>query len=350
MNGASWMHPSFGIRIPACEPLREVAAAARVAEAGGFDCIWTLDSPLLAGRLLDPYLALAACAATTSRVSLGVAVTNPFTRHPIATACSILSLDDLSRGRAVLGIGSGDSAMRTLGLDPADAQGTHRGRRGHVRETVEILNTIFRGAAVTFGTRTFQLDRPARRIPIYVAATGPRMLELAGEIADGVIIQVGAYRPCLTWALEHVRAGAARARRDPGEIDTVCSTFTAITADKALAIDRARPLAAWFYAVAPELLKMAGIRVTQRQPARPVFPDISHPANHEEAMAEARRYVSDEAVRKFCLVGPAEDCVRWIREVAELGFRQIFFRHYLTYCLPTETIEIASREIIPHFR
>lgn len=344
------MRLSFGIRIPACEQLREVAATARSAEAGGFDDIWTLDSPLLAGRLLDPYVMLAACAETTSRVRLGVAVTNPYTRHPVVTACSSLSLDDLSGGRAVLGIGSGDSAMRTLGLDPADAAGTHGARRGHLREMVQVLDTIFRGEALTVGAKTLRLNRPARRIPIYVAATGPRMLELAGEIADGVIIQVGIYPPCLERALEHVRTGAEKAGRDPAEIDIACSTFTAIAEDKAVALDRARPLAAWFYAVAPDLLEMAGIPVTRRHPARPVFPDISHPANHEDAMAEARRYVSDDAVEKFCLVGAAEDCVRRIRELAELGVRQILFRHYLTYCLPTELIEIAGRDIIPRFR
>ena len=344
------MYLSFGIRIPAGERLRDIAEAARAAEAGGFDYVWTLDSPLLAGRLLDPYLTLAACAATTSRARLGVAVTNPFTRHPAVTACSILSLDDLSDGRAILGMGSGDSAMRTLGLDPADAVGTHRARRDHLRETVQVLNAIFRGDAVTFGGQKFKLERPGRRVPIYIAATGPRMLELAGELADGVILQVGIYRPCLERALEHVRQGAAKAGRGLAEIDLVCSTFTSIAEDRAVAIDRARPLAAWFYAVAPELLEMAGVRVTQRQPSRPVFPDISHPANYEEAMTEARRYVSDEAVEKFCLVGSVEDCVRRIRELADLGICQVFFRHYLAYSLPLDLIGIVSRQIIPRFR
>jgi 5,10-methylenetetrahydromethanopterin reductase len=341
---------SFGIRVPPVGRLREVAGAARAAEAAGFDTIWTLDSPLLAGQLLDPYVALAACAETTSRARLGVAVTNPITRHPLVTACSILSLDDLSSGRAVLGIGSGDSAMRTLGLDPADARGTHGTRRDQLRETVQLLNAIGAGEAVRLGATTFQLRRPARRIPVYVSATGPRMLELAGEIADGVIIQVGIYRPCVEQALGHIRAGAAKAGRDPDDIDIVCSTFTSIADDRSLAIDRARPLAAWFYAVAPDLLELAAVPITRRQPARPVFPDISHPADHEDAMAEARRYVSDDAVEKFCLVGSAEDCVGRIRELADLGIHQIFFRHYLTYRLPLELIEIAGRAIIPRLR
>jgi len=102
--------------------------------------------------------------------------------------------------------------------------------------------------------------------------------------------------------------------------------------------------------VAPEWLDLAGVPVTQRQPSRPVFPDISHPANHQEAMAEARRYVSDEAVEKFCLVGSAEECVGRIRDLADLGIDQIFFRHYLTYSVPLDLIEIVGRQIIPLVR
>lgn len=279
-----------------------------------------------------------------------MAVTNPITRHPLVTACSILSLDDFSDGRAMLGIGSGDSAMRTLGLDPADTQGTHGARRGRLRETVELVRAICAGEAVTLGGKTFQLERPARRIPIYIAATGPRMLELSGEIADGVIIQVGLDRACIEHALGLIRGGALKAGRDPNAIEIVHSTFTSIDDDRRLAIDRARPLAAWFYGAFPDLLEMAGVKVGQRHPDRPVFPDISHPADHAQAMAEAKRYVSDEAVEKFCLVGSAKECVARIRELADLGMHQIFFRHYLTYALPLELIETAGRAIIPRFR
>jgi 5,10-methylenetetrahydromethanopterin reductase len=341
---------TFGIRIPPCDRLARVAEAAAAAEAQGFEYVWTLDSPLLAGRLLDPYVALAACAGATSRARLGVAVTNPFTRHVAATASAFLALDDLADGRAILGIGSGDSAMRTLGLSAADARGTHAGRRTVLRETIQTLQALFAGKPVTLGGRVLQLDAPRRRVPIYVAATGPRMLELAGEVADGAIIQVGIHPPCVEQAIARVRAGARRVGRDPDEVDLVCSTFTAIADDPRRAVDCARPLAAWFYAVAPDLLELAGIRTGRRQPERPVFPDISHPADHAEAIAAARAYVSDEAVEKFCLVGRAEECLRRIEELARLGIRQVFFRHYLTYALPWELIEVAGREILPRLR
>lgn len=340
----------FGVRIPPCAPLRAVAAAAAAAEAAGFDDVWTLDSPLLAGRLLDPYLALGACAPETRRVRLGVAVTNPFIRHPLATACAILSLDDLAPGRAVLGLGSGDSALRTLGLGGADALGTHAGRRRHLRETVDTLAAIFAGKSVSVGGQAFQLEPPRRAIPIYVAATGARMLALAGAVADGVIIQVGVDRRCVEWAIEAIRTGARDAGRDPAAVDIVASTFTSIGDDRRAAIDRARPLAAWFYGVAPELLRMAGIEVAQRRPLSPVFPDISHPADHEQAMAEARTYVPDEAVERMCLVGSAAECVERIRGLERLGVRQVFFRHYLAYRVPTDLIEVAGRDIIPRFR
>jgi 5,10-methylenetetrahydromethanopterin reductase len=164
-----------------------------------------------------------------------------------------------------------------------------------------------------------------------------------------VIIQVGIHPACVQHALEHIRKGAARAGRDPAGIDIVCSTFAAVGDDTRLAIDRARPLAAWFYAVAPELVELAGVKVTRRQPERPVFPDISHAADHDEAMVEARKYVADEAVEKLCLVGSAKECVARIRELHALGVHQVFLRHYLTFRIPWELIQVASREIIPAF-
>jgi 5,10-methylenetetrahydromethanopterin reductase len=340
----------FGIRLPPCEPPQVVARAAHAAEVAGFDDVWTLDSPLLAGRLGDPYVTLAACAAATSRVRLGVAVTNPVTRHVVVTAAAVLSLDELAGGRAVLGVGSGDSAMRTLGLDPADADGTHGDRRPRLREAVLTLRRILAGQPVSFGDKSLRREGAPREIPIYVAATGPRMLELAGEIADGVILQVGIDPACLAAAIARVGAGAARAGRDPATVELVSSTFTAIDEDRGRAIDRARPLAAWFYAVAPRLLAEAGIAVGRRHPARTVYPDISHPADHALAMEEARGYVADEAVERFCLVGPPDECVRKIRELEGLGIRQVFLRHYLTYALPWELIEVAGRALIPRVR
>lgn len=341
---------AFGLRLPPCDRLRRVADAARAAEAAGFDHLWTLDSPLLAGRLLDPYVTLGACAAATSRVRLGVAVTNPVTRHVAATAAAILSLDDWSEGRAVLGIGSGDSAMRTLGLDAADAPGAHAARREALRAAVATLRAIFAGEPVALGGAPLRLDPPRRPVPIYVAATGPRMLELAGEIADGVIMQVGIHRPGLEAAIAAVRRGAARAGRDPGAVELVCSTFTAIDEDRARALEHARPLAAWFYAVAPHLVEQAGLPVTRRHPVEPVYPDISHPVDHARAMAEARRYVPDEAVERLCLAGPPDACVERLRELAALGIRQVFLRHYLTYDLPWPLIEVAGRVLIPALR
>lgn len=338
----------FGIRVPPCEGMAAIARAARAAEAGGFDAIWTLDSPLLAGRLRDPYLALAACAPVTDRITLGVAVTNPESRHPAATACAALSLDELCGGRMVLGIGSGNSAMRTVGLAAGDAGGTHTARRQVLRETVEFMRTLFAGKAVSLGGQDLRLSE-ARRVPIYVAATGPRMLELAGEIADGVIVHVGIHKTCVEWAIASIRRGAEAVGRDYREIEIVCSAPTAIGDNRELAIDRARPLLAWFYALQPRLLKMAGVAGVQQTALPFVYPDMNHPVDHDEAMVQAKRYVTDEAVDKFCLVGSSEECIRRIHELASLGVHHVYFRHYLTYHIPMELISIAAQSIIPEF-
>ncbi len=222
---------TFGIRFPPSEGPRETGALAAEAERAGFRWIWGVDSPLLAGPLFDPYVDLVAVAQCTTHAMLGPAVTPLLLRTPIANAAAILSLDRISNGRAVLGLGSGGSALVTLGVSKRldrTYTGGARQRQNDLAEEVAIYRRLFAGEPISFGTREIQLDRP-RPIKIYVAASGPRMLELAGAIADGVIIHVGIHPVVLADAIERVRRGARAAGRDPGSIDLVCSTYAAVS-------------------------------------------------------------------------------------------------------------------------
>lgn len=341
----------FGIRLPPCEPPQGLAEVARQAEVGGFDNVWVADSQLLAGLLLDPYVSLAACASATQRVKLGVGVANPFTRHPAATAASVLSLNELSGGRIILGMGSGGSALTTIGREEEHLEGIHTHRRGATRQTVHLLRELFDGKRIEFDGNPFQLRRALRKIPIYVAATGPKMLRLAGEIGDGVIIQVGLHPKPLAFAIEKVREGAKGAGRRFEDIEVVCSTFTSIHRDRRLSLKRIKPVVAWLYSVAPYVLDLADIPFTRRLPSRPIYPDISHPLDHEDAMKEADAYVSDEAAEKLALVGTPEEAADRIKELAaQLPIHQFFFRDYPTYEVPRELVRVMAEDVIPKFR
>lgn len=344
---------TFGIRFPPCAGPEATAALARRAEEGGFSWIWSVDSPLLAGALFDPYVDLAVCAAATKRVMLGPAVSPLFLRNPVATAAAILSLDRISGGRAVLGMGSGGSALVTLGV-ARDPNLTYtagaRERQDLLVEEVLLLRRLFAGEPVSLGRRDIKLDEP-RPIKIYLAASGRRMLELAGSMADGVIIHVGVWLPALKEAIDHVRRGAEQAGRDPHAIDYVCSTYTAVSSegDRRRDVREIRPEASFYYSIMPQLVERAGFDISRRFPERMPHPDMTHAHHWEEAMAAAETYIPDEMVEQFCLVGPPNAAIQRIREIAELGITQLYVRGGSSYRLPDALVDTFGRDILPRF-
>lgn len=188
--------------------LREIA---RAVEGSGFDSLWYADERFYH----ETYTGLAVCAAVTSRIRLGPAVTDPYTRHPAMTAAAITSLDELSGGRAVLGFGAGASGFESLGLRPTRPAAT-------LRQSIELIRRLWGGEHVTMTGAVSLSDGylkiPARAVPIYLAADGPRLLELAGELADGVItshcVSPLILRPRLD-AVERSARSAGRTARPP---------------------------------------------------------------------------------------------------------------------------------------
>ncbi|HUK64196.1 MAG TPA: LLM class flavin-dependent oxidoreductase, partial [Dongiaceae bacterium] len=182
------------------ESLRDFGSLCREAEATGFDWLGVADSQSVFHEL---YVALTLAALDTSRIRLGPLVTNPQTRHLVVTASAIASLDELSGGRAALGIGSGDSAIYTLGAPPATVAG--------LEDAIGTLRQLTSGEAVRRGGRIWQVHRARRRVPIYLAAEGPRTLELAGRIADGVIVGLGLTPEVIALSLQAIERGARAA-------------------------------------------------------------------------------------------------------------------------------------------
>jgi 5,10-methylenetetrahydromethanopterin reductase len=178
-------------------------------EALGYDSFWLTDSSLHA-RYCWAYLTLAA--RQTSRMTIGTAVTNPLTRHPAVTATAAATLAEISAGRAILGIGAGDRPLLSLGYSPA--------RLATLEAAVSAIRELWAGQAVEAGGAGFALHDahyrfpPGLDIPVYLSATGPRTLELAGRIADGVILLAGLHPDGISFALEHIDRGAAAAGRD----------------------------------------------------------------------------------------------------------------------------------------
>jgi 5,10-methylenetetrahydromethanopterin reductase len=334
----------FGIRVPTQGTPQETGAYAAKVEAAGFDFLWMPDTPLLAGRWRDVYVHLTCAALQTSRLRLGPGVTNPLTRHPVATASAILSLDEASQGRADLVVGTGYSSAYIIGRKAAT--------RATMRQSTELWRRIFQGQTTELGGLEISLMQPHAELPIYLAATGPKMLQLAGEIADGVLIQVGAAPGTVAWALEQVEIGMQRAGRKRHEVQRLLVITARVDADKPRAIDHMRPSAAGMYRHqhADTLLRSAGLRVPDTLPTYPrPYPDLSHAVDWEEAK-RLTTFVPDEAVEALLAVGPAEEIIERVHALAALDIDAIWWRDEGSYTRPTELMEALSQQVLPHVR
>lgn len=189
------------------KPSPAAVDVARRAEAAGFDSLWLYDVPVV---WMDPVPLLGTIAGLTEKLRVGLCVTNPVTRPPMVMALEAASLQALSRGRFDLGMGRGDGAVRWLGMKTASL--------ADVRAAVETVRRVTAGDGVEHGAATVRLRWASEGVPpVWIGTYGPRGLRLAGEIADGVILQFA--DPWLVrWAVGLVREAASAAGRDPSAV------------------------------------------------------------------------------------------------------------------------------------
>lgn len=200
-------------------------ALARRADAGGIDSFWVTEDP----DGWDAFALLGAISQKTSRIRLGTGVTNPYLRHPNLIAASVATLDRLAPGRAFLGLGRGQPEWyeRGLGMTPGSPL-------GRVAETIDLLRQ-WEAHGVASIDGEFHIDqwtrviRPDRRVPIYLAAVGPKALDLAGRVADGVFFNMLATPEYLARAISQVRAAATTAGRDPETLSFVANPGVLVT-------------------------------------------------------------------------------------------------------------------------
>ena len=191
------------LRVPVGRPLPEVAAFVARCEDAGFDGVGIHDHPS-SGR--DAYLALALAAQQTKRLKLFPATSSPVVRHPLLLASLAHSLDEIAPGRAFLTVAPGFISTRSIGQP--------RGGIAMMREAIGDLRRLLAGEEVAFGPLPTRLrNRSVPPTPVYLLAAGPRMIELAGEVADGAFLMVGLHPLGIRAARRHLEAGAARAGR-----------------------------------------------------------------------------------------------------------------------------------------
>jgi 5,10-methylenetetrahydromethanopterin reductase len=288
-------------------------AAAR-AEADGWDGMVVVDSQNLAG---DPFVGLVLAARETSALRLGTGVTNPATRHPAATAAAIASVHVASGGRAVLGVGRGDSALAHIGLAPAQLADLER--------FVRLTRAYLRGEAVPLAaardggrpldmvdeSRLHWLPADLEPVPVEVAATGPKAIAMAAANADRVLLAVGADPERVAWA-----AGVAR---DAGAAPV--GAFVNVVAHPDVAI--ARSLAAGGLSTFARFSVMDGaVRAPIDEPSARVLHDV-HDAydlrRHTRGASPQASRLTDDFIDRFGVVGPPDHCAARLRELVDLG-------------------------------
>lgn len=328
----------IGLRVPPCAPVPELAAFVRDVESAGLDEAWFPDSQLL---WRDVFSVAAGVGAATSRLTLGTAVTNVVTRHPAVVASAARTVAEVAAGRFVLGVGVGNSSVAPVGLAPST--------RGQLRDRLGTIRRLLAGETVDFGGVESRLRDPVA-VPIHVAASGPRNLRLAGELADGVILLSGVAPEPLAAALDAVRSGAAGVDRD--SVPATVSAFCRVTDD----VERdARELKPICLGIASNggaaFLATAGIHVDVPARLPAVYPDLVHAESWDAAVAACDDYVSDDAVvafaRRFCLFGSAAEIVARLGELAEAGVGSVLLQHVGSYDLPHTLLHDVAGEVLP---
>jgi 5,10-methylenetetrahydromethanopterin reductase len=317
----------FGLGLWPEHPLADAARLAALAETHGFEGVWVPDERFHR----DAYLTLGEVARATARARVGPFVSDPYSRHPALTAVAMATLDELAGGRAVLGLGAGASGFAALGLarrHPATA----------IREAVGLIRRLWAGETVTLDGRVVQfrgghLDfRPRPDIPILVAGRGQRILELAGEVADGVIIGALLSPSTFAYAQRHVMAGAARAGHALDRFETVVWAHTALDPDPARARDAVRKIVVGVLLTSREVLGDLGVTL----PAALARALVGVDYGQAEAVARIATQVPEEVLAHFSLAGDGPQC---LESVARLAGQGVTHLAVVPWVVPGQTLE-----------
>jgi len=249
-------------------------------------------------------------ALNTRQIKLGTGVTNPLTRHPSVVGSAYATLEEHAPGRMIVGIGLGDSSVETRGMKPA--------KLAYFEKTMAQMRDLLDGKEVQLESGKIHVLHPCkRRVPIYIAASGPRMLELCGRIADGIIILVGIADDYIARARERIAAGAKSAGRKLEDINLVlwvpCAVSDTAPAKDAVKAHVARVVAhPQPYVLDPEEQKvLAEIRKTYDY-----YHHMNQAANHAEV-------IPDWLVDKFAIAGTLAECRAQIERLKKTGIQQI---------------------------
>jgi len=326
----------FGIEFVPREPYWKIIYYTVQAERGRFGNLWVTDH----FNNRNVYVTLSTAAIYTNKITFGCGVTNPYMVNPVFTAQAIATLNELAPSRVVLGIGAGDkTTLESVGMEMQKPLAA-------VQEAVEIFRKITSGENVVYKGEVFKtagakfLFKPKGTIPVYVGAQGPKMLELAGKIGDGVLINAS-HPKDFEYAVTCVKEGAKAAGKKIEDVEVAAATSFSVHED----INKANKAAARvvsFIVVgsAPQILERHGIDVKKAEEIKQAIK-----AND---WGRAFGGVTPEMISAFSVCGTPDMCIERIAELLKSGISQFVVGSPIGPNV-REAINLVSEKVIPHF-
>ena len=317
------------------ESFAQVGELAAEIEKLGFEALWFIDHQL---GMKDVYACMQVAAQHTQKLQIGPAVTNLKTRHPSVTANAITALQDISGGRALLGLGAGWVAVHSLGWGPS--------RVSEIRNGVDCLRGLLGGESVTYQGATFQLAtaRPQPPLPLYLAVSQPHMLRLCGEKLDGAILMGAADPGFCRWQLDYLYEGLEKSGRRRQDLLVDLTVTMSIDEDEEQATHDVR---AWAASQAAAFLPWKRLPPGWER-YRPQFEAAKNAyeyTDHLSLRAGHKHIVSDEFTRSVAIAGNLAHCLDRLREIAALDIDRITFA--LLSGGRKRRLEGLAREVIP---
>lgn len=330
----------FGVVMQCTPPAARVVDLARKAETYGFKYVWTFDSHIL---WEEPYVIYSKILNDTRNITVGPMVTNPATRDITVTASVFATLNEMYGNRTVIGIGRGDSAVRVTNGKPVTV--------AELRDAVVNLKGLVNGESVDYNGNDIRLPWAAEsRTPVWVAAYGPKVLALTGEVGDGFILQL-ADPSIAEWTIKAVKDAAKAAGRDPDAVKICVAAPAYVTEDVAHARDQLR----WFGGMVGNHVADIVERYGDGGDGGGVVPQAltdyikgrkGYDYNdHGQAGNTHTDFVPDEIIDRFCIIGPVEEQIRRLEELKALGVDQ--FALYLQHDDKDHTMAEYGEKVIP---
>jgi 5,10-methylenetetrahydromethanopterin reductase len=327
----------FGVEFVPKDPYWKLAAYSIVAENNGFSNLWVTDH--YGNR--NVYVALAAAAMYTNKITFGTGVTNPWMVNPVITAQAIATLNELAPGRVLLGIGAGDkTTLEAVGVQmgkplPAVREAIELFRKLTAGETVALQGEIFKTAGAKFNFKV------KNKIPVYVGAQGPLMLKMAGKIGDGVLVNAS-HPSDIEFAVKTSGEGAKEAGKNPADIDVAAYTSFSVNEDPKKAVKAAAPVVAFIVAGSPApVLEKHNISVAKADEIRAALKAGDFP--------KAIGAVTPEMINAFSICGTPDMCIEKIAALKKIGIGQFVCGSPIGTNVK-QSIDLIGKKIIPAFK